>query len=51
MVIVLPSTAAVSEQDRFRAHSVMMTHTHGKEKEHTKRRQAQVQVSKEFKFY
>lgn len=33
MVIVLPS-AAVSEQDRFRAHSVMMTHTRKREGTH-----------------
>lgn len=37
MVIVLPSTAAVSEQDRFRAHSVMMTHTHTEKRRNTQR--------------
>lgn len=34
MVIVLPPTAAVSEQDRFRAHSVIMTHTRKREGTH-----------------
>lgn len=33
-MIVLPSTAAVSEQDGFRAHSVMMTHTRKREGTH-----------------